>query len=401
MVNFSEVGVESFYYSLTPSGGKLREKPEYFYVEEIFQNIERSEDGKVLVLKIRAKNWENNRLIRFIARSNHVSPKRVYFAGTKDRRSLKVQYFSIPGLKFREFTLKDVEILDHFYLDKPLTLGSHLENAFKVRVIDCNPIRFKENCTAVKDGGVVPNYYGPQRFGPLRPVTHLVGKEMVKGRYEEAVRVFIGYPGEDRFASLRKEYFDDPSPKKFVDDFPRSLDLERKVMYYLINNPEDYVGAIKQLPDNLVSMFIHAYQGFIFNRILSKRLKVSKELVIGDVYKTGSQLIKINPMNIKKFNDDFSKGNGTPTGLVVGYESESARGEMGKIEEDELAREEVSGLDFKLPFGFRSKGERRDLFLRPRNIVFGDCNVEFSLPPGGYATSVLREIMRVEKMENY
>lgn len=401
MVEFSEIGVRSFYYDLERTGGKLRENAEDFYVEERFENIERKDEGKVLILKIRAKNWENNRLVRFIARSNHVSPRRVYFAGTKDRRSLKVQYFSIPGMKFREFSLNDVEILDHFYLDHPLAMGSHLENIFRIKVSGCDSRRFEENCIAVRKGGIVPNYYGPQRFGPIRPVTHLVGREILKGRYDEAVRVFIGFPGMDRFAELRRKYYENPDPAAFIDKFPESLDLERKVLNYLIIKEEDYVGAIKQLPENLVTMFIHAYQGYIFNKILSRRLEANKGLMVGDVYKTNGEFVKINAMNMEKFVNNFLKGEGSPTGLVAGYDAEFAKGEMGKIEEYELSVEDIKKLDFKLPYGFKSKGERRDLFLRPRNMICDDCRIEFSLPPGGYATSVLREIMRVEEMGNY
>ena len=400
-MDFSEIGVSGYYYQLPPSGGKLREKSEDFYVEEQFDRLEKKEDGNVLVLKLKARNWEHNRLIRFVARSNHVSPNRIYFSGTKDRRSVKVQYLSIPGVKYRDFSLDDVEIMEHFYLDSPLAVGTHSRNRFVIKVSNSDENTLISNCRAVSEGGVVPNFYGPQRFGSARPVTHLVGREIVKGNYEEAVRTFVGYPGQDRFADIRREYYNNPDPGEGLKNFPESLDLEREVMKYLLTHPDDYSGAIKVLPRNLVSMFVHAYQGYMFNRILSKRLEISKSLIIGDIYRNDDEFIKVNSMNIERMSSMFNRGVGSPTGLVVGYDTAPLEGKMGEIEGDVLNQEGINPVNFKLPFGLGSKGERRDLFLRFENIHCSDSTVEFSLPPGGYATSVLREIMRTEEMANY
>ena len=314
---------------------------------------------------------------------------------------MKVQYFSIPGIKYRDFSLNDVEVLEYFYLDAPLTIGSHSKNLFEIKVSDTDSATFTSNCKAAEREGKVPNFYGPQRFGSLRPITHVVGREIVRGNYEEAVRVFVGYPGEDRFAEVRKEYFDKPDPVRGLEIFPESLDLERKVMVHLVSQKEDYVGAIKELPENLVSMFIHAYQGYIFNRILSNRLELAKSIIPGDIFSINDEFIMVNNLNIEKVSSSFAKGDGSPTGLVVGFDTEFARGKMGAIESQILSQEGVKQSDFKLPFGLSSKGERRDLFLRFKDFECSDSTVRFSLLPGGYATSVLREIMRVDEMANY
>ncbi|MCL4447361.1 MAG: tRNA pseudouridine(13) synthase TruD, partial [Candidatus Thermoplasmatota archaeon] len=76
-------------------------------------------------------------------------------------------------------------------------------------------------------------------------------------------------------------------------------------------------------------------------------------------------------------------------------------GKMGEIENGILEQEGLKSIDFKLPFGLSSKGERRNLYLRFNDFEFFDSTLKFSLPPGGYATSVLREVMRVDEMANY
>ncbi len=400
-MDFSEIGVTSYYYDLEPSGGRLRKSAEDFIVEEEFDRLAKKEDGRVLVLKVKAKNWEHNRLIAYIARANHVSSKRVYFAGTKDRRSVKIQYFSIPGVKFREFSLDDVEILDHFYLDSPLTVGTHAGNRFNIKVTDCNPDVFSKNCGVLKEKGISPNYYGPQRFGALRPVTHLVGRQLVKGNYREAVRLFVGFPGEDRFRDIRQSFYEDPDPSKFYEQFPESLDLERKVMNFLIYHEEDYIGAIRQLPENLVSMFIHAYQGYVFNKILSDRIELREDVMAGDVFSRDGDLIHVSPMNLESVKSQFERGEGSPTGLVVGYDVEISRGKMEEIEERVLSSEGLRPQDFKMPFNLKSRGERRNLYFKVADISCKSSTIEFFLPPGSYATSVLREIIRSNEMEVY
>ena len=44
------------------------------------------------------------------------------------------------------------------------------------------------------------------------------------------------------------------------------------MLEHLINNPDDYLGAFKKLPNNLQLMTIHAAQSIIFNKSLNRRL---------------------------------------------------------------------------------------------------------------------------------
>jgi len=401
MAKFSEIGINSYYYKLDYCGGKLRSTPEDFYVEEIFDNIIGKDDGNVLVLKLQIKNWEHNRLIRYIARSLGVSPKQVFFAGTKDKRALKVQYLSIPGAKYKDFHLEDVSVLEYFYLDKPLTMGSHSGNFFRINVKNTISEIFSKNCKAVSAGNVFPNFYGPQRFGSMRPVTHLVGRAIVRNDFEEATRIFIGYPGEDRFREQRAKYYNNPDPSSNYESFPDALDLEKKVMKHLIENYGDFAGAIKVLPANLVEMFIHAYQGYLFNLILSKRLEYSKNIETGDILFYNGRMIKATEINIDKIRRNFISEKISPTGLVIGYESEFAGGIMGEIEREVISNEGIQGFEFKLPFGLKSKGERRPIFTFPLNMKCFENSLEFTLKPGAYGTSLLREILRSDEMSDY
>ncbi len=401
MPNFDEIGIYSYYYNLRTAGGKLRTEPDDFYVEELIDHIPKVAEGKYLILKIRARNWEHNRLIRFLARAYGVSPKRIGFAGTKDRRALKVQYISIYGTRFKEINLQDFEVLEYFYSNEQIYLGKHLGNLFRIKVREAQMEILQENFNEIASNETFPNFYGPQRFGNLRPVSHLVGRDIIRRDYKEATRKFIGMPGEDNFTDIRFEYYEDPDPKKFADRFPEALDLERAVLAHLRDNPEDYVGALKRLPANLLSMFIHAYQAYLFNKILSERLKVSKELEIGDIVEKNGKLIKVNSMNYHQLKEEFYRKEIKPTGLIIGYEQEYAGGTQGEIERKVMEEEGISFVDFKLPYDLASKGERRNIFERALDFKIDGDTISFVLKPGSYATAIMREIMRVEEMANY
>ena len=401
MPNFDEIGIYSYYYNLKKAGGKLKTEPDDFYVEEMIDEIPKDPDGKNLILKIRAKNWEHNRLIRFIARAYGVSPRRIGFAGTKDRRAVKVQYISIYGAKFKEISLQDFEILEYFYSNKRIYLGNHKGNLFRIKIRDTQIDILQENFNQIAIKGIFPNFYGPQRFGNLRPVSHLVGRDIIRRDYKEAARKFIGMPGEDNFTDIRNEYYEDPDPKKYADRFPEALDLEKAVLMHLREHPEDYVGALKTLPPSLVSMFIHAYQAYLFNKILSERLKISKELEIGDVVNKNGKFIKVNSLNYSQFKEEYIRGEIQPTGLIIGHEQEYASGIQGDIERKVMEEEGVSFVDFKLPYNLSSKGERRNMFEKALDMNIQLDTLHFILPPGSYATSLMREIMRIENMANY
>ncbi len=401
MPDFSEIGILSYYYELPKAGGKLRIRPEDFIVEEVIDSLVPNDNGKFLILKVMAKNWEHNRLVKYLARSMGVSPKRIGFAGTKDRRALKIQYFSIYGVKYKEIRLEDFSILDHFYSESGIYLGNHRSNRFMIKISDTDLKILERNFHIVNKSSIFPNYYGPQRFGNMRPVSHLVGRDIVMRNYREAVLKFIGYPGEDNFTEIRSEFYDNPDPAKFAERFPDALDLEKAVLFHLKDKPDDYMGAIKRLPPNLVNMFIHAYQAYLFNKMVSERIKISKEVEIGDLVNYGGKLIKVNSLNLSEIREKYSKMEVWPTALVIGYEQEYSGGIQGEIERNILEGEQVSFVDFKMPFDMSSKGERRNIFEFAQHLKLSDDTISFELSPGSYATSLIRELIREEDMMKY
>ena len=421
------LGIEAFLTHLPGIGGKLRIRPEDFVVEEIPIPLPVSDDGRYATARVRARNWETNRLVRHLARTLRISRKRIRFAGTKDKRAVTTQLvqFDCPPETLERLNVKDVEILDVFRTDKRLELGDLLGNRFRIEIGDIGVSRSDtlERVSRIADSimeiGGFPNFFGVQRFGAVRPVTHIIGKKICQGDFEGAVMSYVGNPfpteAEDVQAARRSVDSSRDFPEA-LRTFPRHLSFERAILNHLVNNPDDFAGSIQSLPLNLQMMFVHAYQSYLFNKMLSERLNRGlplNEPVGGDVILPATQdglpdrrkPILVDEENIAKATRRVRDGKGFVSGLIIGAEPRFASGEMGEIERSVVETEGAEPQDFLIPKIPRisSKGSRREILGPLKDFEFQvmdeSVRMSFGLIPGSYATCLLREFMKADVMD--
>ena len=86
-------------------------------------------------------------------------------------------------------------------------------------------------------------------------------------------------------------------------------------------------------------MFVYAYQSYIFNKILSERIKRKLPLnkaIVGDVVlqirrgNIDENVLIITDRNIEKANIQISKGKAFLSGLLLGSDTVFSEGEMGE-----------------------------------------------------------------------
>jgi len=165
--------------------------------------------------------------------------------------------------------------------NKGIGLGDLRGNDFDITVrnIAMQPAECEARLKAVDSGisgaGGVPNFFGYQRFGIVRPITHLVGKKLLKGDVEGAAMDYIAlsFPGEsEENKKARNMVMETRDFKEGIRLYPLNLRYERTMMHHLIERPGDYAGAFRSLSPKLLKLFIHAYQSYLFNKLLSRRL---------------------------------------------------------------------------------------------------------------------------------
>jgi len=407
------IGIEVFYTPYEGIQGKLRKTADDFVVYENSIYPDKKTDGKFTIAEITSTNWETNTLIRELSKRLHISRQRISFAGTKDKRAKTTQLMSFYNVsldKLLNLKIKDVEIKNVYYSDKKVGMGNLKGNSFKIVIRDIDE-RNLENIGHISkmllEIGGFPNFYGIQRFGTVRPTTHIVGRYLVQGNFEKAVMSYIANPVADADA---------------LKHFPCVLNFEKAILNKLVVNPTDFVSALKELPKNLLTMFIYAYQAYLFNKMLSERVKKKlpiNQAVEGDIvipYRNGvfeEEYIHVTSENIGKVNTQIKKRKAFVSGLLVGSDSVFADEEMGEIEHRIIEAEKIDTRDFivpEIPF-ISSSGSRRPLLAVLKDFsyrVVDDVSdtkkavsFEFTLLKGCYATSLLREFMKADDIKNY
>ena len=361
-------------------GGSIKNSPDDFIVEEIGKDgtvfeidglMEgKDEEGNYTHFILQKREWTTEGAIRRIAKQLQIGKKRFNYAGNKDKIALSTQLvsvFKIEKEKILSLDLKDIRINGAWSAKEKIKLGELQGNRFIIKV------RGAVNGGKVNEiygelDGRFPNYFGEQRFGTTRKNTHLIGEQLLRGRYDKAAMLFLsdskGESNEEaKTARGHLEQTEDFSAA--LKEFPKYLRLERSMLEHLSKNPNDYVGALRALPRGTLLMFVHAFQSYLFNRILSDRIAEGE----------------IKPGN-------------SESGNIIGYETEPNEREKALLEELEIKTK-----DFKIKGipELSSKGNCRTLLATLKNFSFENDTFRFSLPAGSYATVALREFLDVKK----
>nr|AAU84260.1 conserved hypothetical protein [uncultured archaeon GZfos9C4] len=441
----ARIGI-AFYSTRTEGiGGVIKTKPADFLVREI-TNREEQEEGKYLIAVLTKENWDTHSVINEISRRLRVSRNRIGFAGTKDKVAVTTQKISIWGEDIAETELERLKIADVSLKligrsNKAVSLGDLHGNEFEivVRDIEGSKEEIKRKIAAItaeiaNDGGV-PNFFGVQRFGIRRPITHVVGKHLIRGELKEAVLSYISdvFPDESEEAKQARRLCKEGELKGLKDGLkkmPPFLRYEKAMLNELVKNgrgresinESDFLSAFSVLPKNLQKLFVHAYQAYLFNLVLSRRMKQNlpfDEALVGDVvcFRDRFGLADLHKDRVEKVTEDkieainrlIKRGRAFVTVPAFGYETEFAEGVEGEIERKVLGGGGVELNDFyieKIP-EISSKGIRRPVLVPVKVELSGEevsdddmnpgrnkVKLKFFLPKGSYATVVLREYMK-------
>jgi len=441
----ARIGI-AFYSTRTEGiGGVIKTKPTDFLVREITNRAEQ-EEGKYLIAELTKENWDTHNVINEISRRLRVSRNRIGFAGTKDKVAVTTQKISIWGEDIAETELERLKIADVSLKligrsNKAVSLGDLHGNEFEivVRDIEGSKEEIKRKIAAItaeiENEGGVPNFFGVQRFGIRRPITHVVGKHLIRGELKEAVLSYISdvFPNESEEAKQARLLCKEgelKGLKEGLKKMPPFLRYEKAMLNELVKNgrerrsinESDFLSAFSVLPKNLQKLFVHAYQAYLFNLVLSRRMKQNlpfDEALVGDVvcFRDRFGLADLHKDRMEKVTEDkieainrlIKRGRAFVTVPAFGYETEFAEGVEGEIEREVLKDEDVELNDFyieKIP-EISSKGIRRPVLV-PVKVELSDeevsdddmnsgrnkVNLKFFLPKGSYATVVLREYMK-------
>ena len=383
----SEIGILVYSTTFAGCGGKIRKDKEDFLVNEILseKSLDKiKESYGYAVYKLKKRGIDTNHALEKIFKKTGVRLKAL---GLKDASAITEQYVSanhrtksLDDFRTDKFSLHKVG-----FTKKPLSKKDMIGNHFEIKVFES-----KSNITEFEEHKKILNFFGYQRFGSKRPVTHLIGKAILQGDFSNAVDSLLSFTSiydSKENTELRKMMRQRENYSEIIQKIPPQMDLERTVMNQMILH-SDPKKAIRALPVSMRRFFVQAYQSFLFNKTLSLAFQDGEELFsLKD-----DDICFDKDGNIGKFSKGLDQKLAIPLVGYSYYKKTRFHHQISKI----LESEEIQPKNFfikEMQEASSEGGFRNSSIVCTDFSIVGDV-VKFTLSRGSFATMVLREIMK-------
>jgi tRNA pseudouridine13 synthase len=325
-----------------PTSGVIRRTADDFQVDEDL-GFEPAGKGEHILLHVRKRHLNTEAVARQLAKLAGVKLMDVGYAGLKDRMATTCQWFSVnlagkPEPDWTALVCDDLQFLTIARHDRKLRRGALQGNHFKlmVRDIQGDPADIAQRLTRVAQQGV-PNYFGDQRFGHAnleRATAMFEGRLQVKDRHQRSMYL----------SSVRSELFN-------------------RVLSHRVA-----AGHWNRAIEGDIMMLNGTHSIFPITQIDSE---IEQRIIQNDIHPTG-------PL--------WGRGE-LRTALLARHLEESI------LQEHSLWRQGLEQADMDQ--------QRRSLRLNVTDLQWNFMEpqvlyVQFGLPPGSYATMVLREVVVCE-----
>jgi tRNA pseudouridine13 synthase len=331
-----------------------------FIVTEI-PLYEFSGNGEHIILQIRKKDLSTWDMIQIL--SNHIGCKSrdIGYAGLKDKNAMTTQYISFPKQyekQLKTFEHKNIKILNQTYHNNKIRVGHLKGNIFFVRLKKVLPHNAKILESVLKQISIygMPNYFGYQRFG-INEDNYIKGEQIIKNKLKEKNKKL-----EQMYINAYQSYL-------FNNWLSKRIELNKLINAF---KPEELTTKLNMTREQI--------------KIL-KQQKHPFKLFLGDVmshYPFG-RIFYIE--NLKNEAEKFFNRDRVPTGLLCGKKTKLAINEAREIEKI---------FDKKI---INKNGSRRFAWVFPINISskykeeYNHFELNFTLPKGAYATELINELI--------
>ena len=333
-----------------PVARGIAAEPEDFVVDEI-PLYPPTGEGEHWMVQLRKRGLTTTDAVAVVARAAGVAQRDIGYAGMKDRHAVTTQWLTLPAhgasLPERWELPSELTVLAAERHGSKIRTGHLAGNRFRIRLLEAGQ-NAAERARAIGAALVhrgLPNYFGGQRFGRA---------------------------GENLARAI--EWLDAGAPPQ-----------GKRTRFY------------RKLYPSVV-------QAEVFNRYLTERRQLGIEtLLAGEVVRLARSKASFRVEEVSAEQPRFDARDIIPTGPLPGPKMKPAAGRPEEIESQVQAE---LGLTPALlaTLGKWADGTRRDLLIWPEHWQVepgpeGSFWIEFALPPGAYATQVLRELMSAQWLE--
>jgi tRNA pseudouridine13 synthase len=388
-------------------GGRIRAVPEDFVVEEIPLYAALGEGPHVL-FELEKRGISTFEATMWLSRLAKVSERTIGYAGLKDAHAVTRQTMSahrVSPERLLAIEHHKIRVLSAARHPTRVRIGHLRGNRFTIRIREARVDRLdaaREALATIVARGL-PNAYGSQRFG-VKQDGHLLGRAVVRADFREFLSHLLGRPhrreGDPRVRKAREAYDRGESEEAFR-LFPGKHRIQKLALGELLRSG-DAARAFMALGKRPRRIYVSAYQSWLFNQCLDARMAAGTHdrLLAGDVawQHASGALYRVTDAAAEAPRAERLEA--SPSGPLPGYGLRAAEGDALAIERRILDAEDLRDELFQSP-EVRTRGARR-----PYRVPVADASLDiedettvvarFTLPPGSFATVLLRELMKNE-----
>jgi tRNA pseudouridine13 synthase len=382
------IGISTYSTKTIGTGGRIKSSSDQFFVIEKLRDKalgKISSSGSYTVYKLKKQGIDTNHALSDIFTKYGLRLKAL---GLKDANATTEQYVcdmtsgrSTNILVTNRYTLEKIGLVQ-----KPLTKKDMVGNHFKIKIEEADFAKV----TNFADQDKIINFFGYQRFGSKRPVSHFIGKAILQKNFEQAVETLLSYTSEydtPQNNKIRNMLKDKSSYANVLDKVPPQMDIEKLVLVQMIKYG-DPLKALRAIPIQLRRFFVEAFQSFVFNQAVSKAHDFGEDLLHpqqGDVCFDKDD-------NLGRYENDPNQRLAIP---LVGY-SYSKKNRFDNHISKVLVEQQITPKEFfiKDMQEASDEGGFRQATISCSDFTIKEPYVEFTLSRGSYATILLREIIK-------
>lgn len=385
----SQLGIAVYSTKFQGVGGKIRVEAEDFEVNEVLSekslmSIDK-QDGYA-VYKLKKKKIDTNHALADVFRKKGIRLKSL---GLKDSYAVTEQFVCsdnknrvIENYVSEKYSLELIG-----FVKKPLSKKDMIANHFKIKIFNCD-----DRLSNFTEYSKILNFYGYQRFGSKRPVTHLIGKALLHRDFKKAIELIVSFTSiydSKENTEIREKLTDKSNYKNYFDQIPLQMDIEKIVIQEMIEHDDEH-KAIRAIPLSLRRFYVQAYQSFLFNQTISDAFSDGENLFEAQEGDVCYDLHGILGKYVKGLDQHLA----IPFVGYSYYKKTRFDYQISKI----LKSEEISPKEFliKEMQEISSEGGFRQATIHCSDYSSEDTTVMFTLSRGSFATILLREIMKPE-----